>query len=368
MDYEIDFLPVGEGESSGDAICLRYTLDQGRTWWVGVIDGGTKDSGNALCEHIRQYYKTEVVNFVICTHPDQDHASGLAVVMDELIVQRLIMHLPWNYVDLIFEAVDDARVTKESLRERLAQGHRHAFDLYQRAVDQQIPIYDAFADSGDTGIPCLTIAGPSLEYYLSQLVNFRSITEVTQDGEKSALDGLLTTGRDVFNRVVESLNEETLVEPLPDATSPENNTSVISFFDFEGKRVLLTGDAGVPALEHAADRIERLGHPLGSFSFLQAPHHGSKRNVGPAILDRLIGPPAFGVSEPSPTFTSFISAAPDGEPKHPNKRVVNALIRRRAKVFATQGSKMCHFTPNVPDRGWQSVDPLSFSYEFDDDG
>jgi hypothetical protein len=38
MEYEFDFLPVGEGEKSGDAICLRYSDDGCQTWTVGVID------------------------------------------------------------------------------------------------------------------------------------------------------------------------------------------------------------------------------------------------------------------------------------------------------------------------------------------
>lgn len=46
MGYEIDFLAVGEGERSGDAIALRVwrpgNLDRQA---VIVIDGGTKETG-----------------------------------------------------------------------------------------------------------------------------------------------------------------------------------------------------------------------------------------------------------------------------------------------------------------------------------
>lgn len=30
MLYEMDFMPVDDGESSGGAICLRYPIDQGQ--------------------------------------------------------------------------------------------------------------------------------------------------------------------------------------------------------------------------------------------------------------------------------------------------------------------------------------------------
>lgn len=99
MEYEIDFLPVGDASSSGDAICLRYSNDEGVTWHVGVIDGGTQASGEALCQHIQTHYGTTTVDFLICTHPDQDHASGLSNVMEQLTVKKLLMHCPWDYVD-----------------------------------------------------------------------------------------------------------------------------------------------------------------------------------------------------------------------------------------------------------------------------
>ena len=44
--FEIDFIPVGEGEKNGDAIAMRIT-ENGETE-IYVIDGGTQTSGNAL--------------------------------------------------------------------------------------------------------------------------------------------------------------------------------------------------------------------------------------------------------------------------------------------------------------------------------
>jgi beta-lactamase superfamily II metal-dependent hydrolase len=76
--YEIDFLPVGSGERSGDAICVRYGTPG--YYKVMVYDGGTKESGEALVKHIREHYGTHHVDYVVCSHPDADHAFGLSVV------------------------------------------------------------------------------------------------------------------------------------------------------------------------------------------------------------------------------------------------------------------------------------------------
>ncbi len=278
------------------------------------------------------------------------------------------MHCPWDYVDYFFDSVNDGRVTKESLIRRLKEGHPYAYKVYELANEKEIPVIHAFSDDNDHEIPCLFIAGPSMEFYLDQVINFRSISEITEDErrDRGLLAALTEAAKKAVNWISETWDEEKLIDPVDDATSSENNSSVILLFDFDGKMHLFTADAGVPALEEAANKIESLGFSLQDFSFVQAPHHGSKRNIGPTILNRLVGYPKPAGGEA--TFTTFISASKEGSPKHPNKRVVNAFIRRGGKVVATQGSSKCHFSPGTPDReGWTTADPLPFYHEVEDD-
>jgi hypothetical protein len=65
MGFEIDFLPVGAGEKSGDAIAVRFGDLSRNEPTVSVIDGGTQDSGEALVSHVRQHYGTNRVDFAI---------------------------------------------------------------------------------------------------------------------------------------------------------------------------------------------------------------------------------------------------------------------------------------------------------------
>ena len=55
MGFEVDFLPVGDGEMSGDAITLRWGNLFGPRdhQTVVVIDGGTKQSGQNLVQHLK---------------------------------------------------------------------------------------------------------------------------------------------------------------------------------------------------------------------------------------------------------------------------------------------------------------------------
>ena len=51
---------------------------------VLIYDGGNQESGKALVQHIRTHYGTNRVDYVVNSHPDADHASGLAVVLEGL--------------------------------------------------------------------------------------------------------------------------------------------------------------------------------------------------------------------------------------------------------------------------------------------
>jgi len=370
MLYEIDFFPVGDGEKSGDAISLRYSSD-GIHWTIGVVDGGTQSSSEAMVEHIPKYYGSNKIDFVICTHPEQDHASGLLTILEELNVSHVLMHCPWDHIDQIYNFVTDGRVSTESLRKRLIEGHPYAYDLYEKAKHSDIPIYEPFSDKILLTLlfPNLRIIGPSKFYYIACLCNFRSITEATETILESIMRmsvELSKKASSAINWVKETWNDETLIEPAKDAVTSENNSGVISMFTFGEDNILLTADVGVPALNSAIEFASSHEISIGKFSLFQAPHHGSKRNLGPSILDRLLGIRREEGSQPE--YNAIISTAKGNSSKHPSKRVVNALIRRGAMVFETNGKTICFPSKNMPSRErWQSVAPLSFYDQVEDD-
>jgi beta-lactamase superfamily II metal-dependent hydrolase len=125
--------------------------------------------------------------------------------------------------------------------------------------------------------------GPAEDYY-DELVS----EQVLLRESARAAGGLLTATRTLGQRLLTHLPVEV---PFSDGegTSPRNNTSIITMLEVDGRRLLFTGDAGVPALERAWDHVEALA--LGTYAptFAQIPHHGSRRNASSALLDRLYG-------------------------------------------------------------------------------
>jgi hypothetical protein len=94
----------------------------------------------------------------------------------------------------------------------------------------------------------------------------------------------------------------------------------------------------------AADILEAAGLAPGRLGFVQVPHHGSRRNVGPTVLTRLLGEKGQTESK----GVGFVSAAKDSD-KHPAKKVTNAFLRRGYPVHGTEGRHKWHHR-NAPAR------------------
>lgn len=361
MGYEIDFLPVGEGSSGGDAIALRYGNLEGQRseQLVMVVDGGYNDSGQALVDHIRTHYGTDVVDVVVSTHPDRDHISGLTPVLEQLTVRCLLMHLPWKHSDALTLS-KSAGFKSLSFNEKLEKSMQATADLEELAIKRGVRIVEPFAGNFTSDSqPRYRVLGPSKEYYEELLP-----TMITAPSVSQRLSSLITKATEAARNF---LDETLHIETLRDGgvTRPSNNSSVIGMLEVDGQRALLTGDAGIPALERALDVLESEGFVPGSIGFVQVPHHGSRRNVGPSVLNRLLGP----VGQENSHSVAFVSAPPENpDHKHPSKKVTNAFRRRGYSVHATQGRSKLH-SHNTPGRvGWEASTPLPFHPKVEDDG
>ena len=148
MAYEIDYIPAGEGEKSGDCVAIRFWDSQIglSSQKIIVIDGGFKDSGEQLVKHIKDWYKKDFVDVVISTHPDADHASGLSVILENLNVGQLAMHRPWEHALQIKNFFKDGRITASGLEERLEKSLQNASDLEALALKKGIQIVEPCKD------------------------------------------------------------------------------------------------------------------------------------------------------------------------------------------------------------------------------
>ncbi|SFI50798.1 ComEC/Rec2 family competence protein [Methylobacterium brachiatum] len=343
MKCEIEFLAVGDAAKAGDAIVVRY--GEPDAFGLMLVDGGHAATGDRIVRHLRRNFTSRVfLEHVVLTHSDGDHASGLRTVLREVPVRNLWLHVPWLLAEQSRHLFLDKRFSEEGLRKKLLAEYDIVAEILDLAAEAGCKLHFPFAGER---IGPFTVLSPSLEAYRYLLPQFDRTPAADQVaieqagmwiGKRTALDRVLEAARaKVHSWTTERWDAERLRNG--GLTSASNESSVVLYGSFEKGPVLLTGDAGINGLTWAADAADALGLPLRRFRFVQIPHHGSRRNVGPDILDRLLGPKLAEGS--APRFSAYVSA-PAEDADHPRRIVLNAFKRRGGKIIATQGKDKCH--------------------------
>ena len=363
MGYEVDVIGVGKESKSGDAIALRWGNLRGERHEqkIVLIDGGFRETGQDVADHVKEYYGTTLVDAVVSTHPDQDHVTGLHVVLEKLAVGELWIHKPWEHNQGLAEKFLDGRMTDESIKRRLRESLDSAADLVSRAEGKRIRIVEPFSGTSLYDQGEFRVLGPTRRFYEALIPEFDGMprAKATMATWLSEVAGPVARAMKRFRSTwgVDALDDE-------DTTSAKNNSSAITLLTVDHGHLLFTGDAGITALTHAADQLDAIRNGV-ELRLMQIPHHGSRRNVGPAILTRLLGGP---LQEGKKRNTSaFASTATKGEPKHPRKAVINAFTHRGVSTNATRGNTLS-YQYDAPNRqGWSAVEPEQYHWDYEDE-
>lgn len=309
-----------------------------------LIDGGNKTNATEIGKHLADL-RISHINHVVNTHPHDDHATGLVKLLedDAFSFDHLWMHQAWNHIDCQeIERQLGANSAKWVL-ERFDQSLTTQVDLYNLSVKKGVVPTEPFEG---TQIGPFTVVGPSKTFYLGCLQRFGDVERVRQWNdylERHKSYSLLVAVSDI-------LEEDS--DTLGGVTSPENESSVVMATKIQEKTIMFTGDAGCDAL--AAIGAGPYGIHLKNLEWMQAPHHGSRRNLWEEAVASL-----------NPK-TVFISAK--GSHKHPSRKLVSAFIENGAKVYSSHYPSKNNFVwlryplGNVPPR---NVIPATALYEAD---
>lgn len=363
MAFEIDFIsvPLDEASKDADAICIRWrTGDDDKPYVIGIIDGGFEAHGNAMVRHISTYYYDDmeqappVIDFIIITHPDLDHTVGIKTILEHFDVKRIYMNRPWLYSNELYSYVNDGRITKDSLSQRLKDKYKTIAEIERIANEYGIPIMTAF--QGSVIKEKLLILSPSKEFYLNLLVESTK-TPLTESTYNESM--ILKAARHIKQRVLsvlESWNIETIREDVE--TTADNETSVIIRGYIDGTGFLLTGDGGIRAITEAIEYADHRGVDLkNNIKLYQIPHHGSRHNISPSTLDGMIGLKVKYSEEKDSIAIASVAEGSD----HPLKMVTNAYIRRGVKPFMTGGKTISYIDGDMPKRNMTPVPEIHFS-------
>jgi competence protein ComEC len=140
-----------------------------------------------------------------------------------------------------------------------------------------------------------------------------------------------------------------------DGNKNTNNNSVISVLNYNGKKMLVTGDAEDHESQDVRDRlISKLASAgLRPIDVYIVGHHGSETSSSDALLDVIT--PTYGIiSSYGPTHKSY---------KNPDRDVMERLIRHNVKVYGTYRSgditimfKGNEIALSAPDSEWLTVE------------
>lgn len=339
MDFRFDFIYVGDG----DAIIIwgRHFNDKD---FVFFLDGGCKDWASKIVEHYKLWikphlYENHKLGF-INSHPHSDHINGLIEVIKELGDEFTfgIYNDPVKFIsEELREKIKTSALKKEDDDiEHLYESFQKIQELNNLCDRYKIKKFEALTDVFNTDV--IKIVSPSREFYTEKVQQFTNIDFLKKvDFTKKYFS---------INESTESQNPCDVVDEKNDA-SPENlSATVIECIDSEGKRYILTSDAGVESF----DDMEKNGFTTENLHFVQLPHHGSRRNISTRWICNF-----------SPKM--FIVSA-EGNAKHPRKAVISCIKKniQNCTIFSThKGKSTLSFTTNknsFPDRNWGNAEPI----------
>lgn len=349
--YEIDFRQVHTSKS-GDAIAIRYQI--GTNWTVHLVDGGYTSTAEDVANFIRTTYGTGLINNVVVTHPDKDHAEGLAPILEQFEIGTLWMLCPWHYAHQLFSYFPQYQ-SVESLIKRLQGDYPYIHGLEKIAVRRGIDIQAPF--QGAT-IGAFTVLAPSPQRYAQLVIQSE---KTPKEAPVGILSGLMRAAVSTMRMIRAGWGSEKFA---PEPTSVENEMSVIQYAALCGDKILLTGDAGRDGLSEAAQYAVNNGFAVPVNKF-QVPHHGGRHNLSSELLDFWVGPRlAQMLPKGQEKFEAAISSAKE-DVAHPRKAVLRALRHRGGFVLTTEDTPV--ILQRNSTRTWNVAENIPYPDEQEED-
>ena len=345
--YLIRFFRVGQGSKGGDAILIRLFDDKDHEHLV-LIDGGYQETGKDIVNYINTECTTKHIDVIFNTHPDRDHISGIVSVLDDddITVGFIVMNRPWKDAKFTKQMFEDKRITDKSLIKRLKDAFDTAETIEEIAKEKEIKIYSGL--EGDNWNNVITVLGPSKTLYKRGLLDSDKTPESYIEGGLGDYVPTKYSEEDyVLGRAIEWFDNE--------KTAAINQTSLVLYLCIGNLKVLFTGDAGKEAINCALDYYDSNVGKSEDFSVVQLPHHGSRKNINPAIINRF-GNPEY-----------IISCPPDGESEgHPSRRLINKIleIKPNANIYMTKKVNFI-FHKNVPVTNCTTQNPATATNKMD---
>lgn len=341
VDYHIEMLDVGAADAF--IIYLVEQYGESRTNHLILVDAGNYGDGDNVLKHIRKYYEKPRIDLAIVTHCDKDHYGGFVRMLekiqngddDSVLISNFWINDPSKHGI----NADDVKwvKTQNTVNERLKSVYtvNNGLNLLDLIKTLRIPSQQCFSsldfDRNDFYpqknklYDCITIVGPTENYYESQILDMRNQLHAIVESSES----------------LTSLSNESAkyIDDASDDISSHNQTSIIFLIELNGKKYLFTGDAGEDAFGNICFTHKPL---MKNVYWLKVPHHGSDHNLSSELI-----------AEMNP-HVAYIST--EREEHYLSQTTVDALKAVGCRVYSTHvhGNMLHHGNRH----GYTTAEPL----------
>jgi beta-lactamase superfamily II metal-dependent hydrolase len=282
----IELLPA----AYGDCIWLSYGKSKKSLRHV-LIDTGFEDCSKILRKRLLKDKQLSFELFVM-THIDADHIEGsVFLLQDEAVATPKRFKEVWfNGWKHIHAATKDELGAKQGeyfsalIKERKLKWNK-AFG--GKAV--MVPDKGKLPVKKLPGGLSLTLLSPNRDrmqklrsYWLKDLKK-----KLAPGDEKAALELLDADKKFALDALGASTNVPALVKrKFSEDKAPANGSSIAFLAEYDGRRMLFTGDAHPSVLVSSLERLLDDGETL-ELDVLKLAHHGSRHNTSPTLLQRV---------------------------------------------------------------------------------
>lgn len=272
----VHFIDVGQG----DSIAIRFP--DGKTM---LVDAGPTSSKSNLIDYLKNKFFAQdenVFNYVLLTHSDSDHCGGMASVCENFVVNTI--YRPYSYcvkydIDEVAEAADDTS-QKETCD---STTYYNTIKAFKNEIDEH---------------------GNTAEMIWTELYDANHDHKISGEvaGKIYSIDFYAPTEKYVTKS----------------AGTKANDYSPIMVLNYNGKKIMLTGDASTTSEENAMKNAT-----LPDVDLLKVGHHGSKTSSGEKFLQQI--KPEIAV----------ISVGEGNTYHHPTTEALNRLQSVGATIYRT---------------------------------
>jgi hypothetical protein len=302
--FAVEMLPAGHG----DALVVEWGAHR------MLIDAGTFHSWDDVRARLKQR-RSDAYELFVVTHVDEDHIGGAIALLDDPDLRHRVSSVWFNG----FVHCDAPRLEREGSGVLNVLGPVNGEQLTKRIRNTGLDWNEPFAwgpvarsrgvDIGgpvvvpdDGALPALDLPGDARLVLLSP--TFDRLERMAGVWEKDVRKAGLVPGEgdadhnkapSPFDKDVDELPPvidrdalEAMASQRKRDQSAANASSIAFVLEFDGKRVLLAGDAHPSVLAASLVRYGAMvGEPVPRIDLVKLSHHGSGANVSATMVKKL---------------------------------------------------------------------------------